>query len=202
MKIRGEQIADNPVLSGVAGMVIPTGATSDRPAAPVAGTLRGNMTLGTAEMYIGGQWVSFAGAMSSVVLQASRSTTYTMTTTATEITLDTVDVASNSAILYRDDTNTARLYAAVAGLYEVEYCATLVETDNGTTDTLYASKNGTSTILRSTCAIRPRSATATMVRKFYVQLASNDYISIMGSKSRSSGNGVVQVDLTVCMRKI
>lgn len=201
MKIRGEQIADNPVLSGVAGMVIPTGATSDRAAAPVNGTIRGNMTLGTAEMYIGGQWVSFANAMSSVVLQASRSTTYSMTTTATAITLDTVDVASNPAILYRDSTNTERLYAAVAGLYEVGYCATLVETDNGTKDTLYASKNG-STILRSTCTISPRSATSTMVRKFYVQLAANDYISIMGSKSRSSGNGVVQVDLTVCMRKI
>lgn len=201
-KLRGTQLEDNPAFSGSAGMVVPTGATADRAASPVAGTLRGNTTLGTGEMYIGGSWVPFGYANSSLVLQARRSTTYPMTTTAAVITLDNSDVTSNSSLLYRDTTNTNRLYAALAGLYEVTFSGTLIETNNGTTDLVYVSKNGTTTVPGSSCSVSTRNATSVLSRHFYVTLAANDYLTLMGSKSGASGTGVVQTDLTICIRKV
>ena len=201
-KLRGTQLEDNPAFSGVSGMVIPTGTTADRAASPVAGTLRGNTTLGTGEMYIGGSWVPFGSANPSLVLQARRSTTYPMTTTASVITLDNSDVVTNPSLLYRDTTNTNRLYAALAGLYEVTFSGTLTETNNGTKDLVYVSKNGTTTVPGSSCTVSTRSATGVLSRHFYVTLAANDYLTLMGSKSSSSGTGVIQTDLTICVSKV
>lgn len=201
-KLRGTQLEDNPTFSGVSGMVIPTGTTAERAATPVAGTLRGNTTLGTGEMYIGGSWVPFGSANYSLVLQARRSTTYPMTTTAAVITLDNSDVTSNSSMLYRDTTNTSRVYAALAGTYEVSYCGSIIETNNGTTDTLYVSKSGDSGIPGSFSRVSPRSANAAFMRTFLVTLAANDYLTLMGSMSSSSGKGVVQSNLTICVRKV
>ena len=49
-------IANNPVLPGSAGTVLPYGTTGDRAAVPTNGTLRYNTTLGLFEGYANGAW--------------------------------------------------------------------------------------------------------------------------------------------------
>jgi hypothetical protein len=52
-------IADNAVLPGTAGYVIPTGTTAQRPVSPTNGTIRYNTTLGFPEVYYDGTWYRF-----------------------------------------------------------------------------------------------------------------------------------------------
>jgi len=49
-------IADNPILPGTAGMVLPDGTTGDRPLTPAPGTVRYNTTLGKTEVFQDGVW--------------------------------------------------------------------------------------------------------------------------------------------------
>lgn len=205
-KIRGIQIVDDPVIGGVQGLGLPVGTTSNRPASPSAGLFRGNSTTGFFEGFLGGLWqplISRVGAGAATpLLQVRRSTTYALTTAAAVVTLDTTDVVSDATLLYRDTTNTNRIYAAQAGYYQFTYSATMLETNNGTTDTVYLSKNGTATVPGSTCAVSPRSATADMSRTVFCLLAAGDFVTIMALKSASAGTGIIQTDLTLCVRKV
>jgi hypothetical protein len=53
-------IAANPVLAGIQGMVVPTGATADRAGSPSAGTIRYNTTILAFECFYGGVWNTLA----------------------------------------------------------------------------------------------------------------------------------------------
>jgi hypothetical protein len=53
-------IAANPVIAGIQGMVIPAGATADRNVSPTAGTIRYNTTTLAFECYYGGVWNTLA----------------------------------------------------------------------------------------------------------------------------------------------
>lgn len=48
--------ADNPVLPGTEGVVLPGGSTAQRPASPIPGEIRYNSTLGYNEKYTGSHW--------------------------------------------------------------------------------------------------------------------------------------------------
>lgn len=49
-------LADNPIIPGTAKVTIPVGSTAQRPGTPANGDLRINTTLGTTEVYRGGDW--------------------------------------------------------------------------------------------------------------------------------------------------
>lgn len=49
-------LADNPVVPGAEGIVLPSGNTGDRPPSPVNGTLRYNSQIGAFEGYASGNW--------------------------------------------------------------------------------------------------------------------------------------------------
>ena len=53
-------IASNPVLPGVAGVVIPSGNTADRAPVPSNGTIRYNTDFGLFEAYLNGSWSTIA----------------------------------------------------------------------------------------------------------------------------------------------
>jgi len=62
-------IADNPVLPGVEGMVVPKGTTAERPGLPAEGLVRLNTTTSRLEVYQGSNWVTIGsgdGTVSSV----------------------------------------------------------------------------------------------------------------------------------------
>jgi hypothetical protein len=52
-------IVDNPVIPGVAGMVLPSGQTANRSLTPTNGTIRYSTTLSRFEGYQGGSWTTF-----------------------------------------------------------------------------------------------------------------------------------------------
>lgn len=53
-------IADNPAFPGVEGVILPSGATGDRPVSPANGTLRYNTTTQNFEGYVNGAWGAIA----------------------------------------------------------------------------------------------------------------------------------------------
>lgn len=60
------QIRDNPELSGAESMLIPQGATAQRPSIPLSGQLRFNQTISAFEGYNGGTWVTLSGTGGSL----------------------------------------------------------------------------------------------------------------------------------------
>ena len=54
-------LADNPILPGIEGVTIPSGATGDRPVSPNVGEFRWNTDNTEAEIYDGTQWGSVGG---------------------------------------------------------------------------------------------------------------------------------------------
>lgn len=61
-------IADNPILPGIEGVTLPSGATLDRPASPINGEMRYNTDTGTFEGYANNAWgsISTGGGVTSV----------------------------------------------------------------------------------------------------------------------------------------
>ena len=53
-------IASNPALPGVEGVILPSGTTGERAAAPTNGTLRYNTSIALLEAYLNGSWSSLA----------------------------------------------------------------------------------------------------------------------------------------------
>jgi len=140
-------------------------------------------------------------------VQARRTTTYTLTTVATDIALDTVDVANTPSLVYRDATNTSRIYVTQAGLYSLSVDAAIIDSVSGTTtSSLRFSKNGSTTAIPGSIAtINPRNTTARIeidVVNCLVVLAAGDYVTLQGLKSASAGNGIVQIDCTVKVVKM
>ncbi len=111
-------IADNPVLPGTEGVVVPTGTTAERPALPTAGLVRLNSSTGRLEVYQQSNWVTIGsgdGTVSSV--DASGGTTGMsfsggpITTTGT-LTLSGTLVAANGGTGQSSYTTGDTLYAS------------------------------------------------------------------------------------------
>jgi hypothetical protein len=70
-------LATNPTLPGLQKVTIPGGATTDRPASPVAGDFRYNSTITKHEGYNGSYWIPFGNVIQAVtgLIPASSGTT-------------------------------------------------------------------------------------------------------------------------------
>jgi hypothetical protein len=100
-------------INALSGMRIPTGATADRPAAPIAGTVRFNTTTSAMEYYTGAAWVRSGAIIQQVQGTISTSSSnvqmpYDNTTpTATEgqqlMSVSFTPVLSNSIIVVTVD---------------------------------------------------------------------------------------------------
>jgi hypothetical protein len=60
-------------------------------------------------------------ASDNPVVKARRTTTYNLTTSWVDITLDTTDIENDTSVVQHNDTNTDRIDLKEAGLYEVYY---------------------------------------------------------------------------------
>lgn len=67
-------IADNPIIPGTAGMIIPTGTTAQRPVAPVQGTIRYNTTAVRQEFFNGTFWTPLGQVLQVVTGSIAAST--------------------------------------------------------------------------------------------------------------------------------
>lgn len=68
-------LADNPVLPGTAGAVMPSGTNAERPGAPTNGTFRYNSQAGTFEGYVNNAWGAFTVDAGVSSVNASGGTT-------------------------------------------------------------------------------------------------------------------------------
>jgi len=68
-------LADNPVLPGIEGVVVPSGNTGDRPVVPTNGTLRYNSQTATFEGYANNAWGSITTGTGVTSVDASGGTT-------------------------------------------------------------------------------------------------------------------------------
>lgn len=140
-------IADNPIIPGTAGMVVPVGITAQRGAAPVTGTLRFNTTLNLAEVYSSTAWYQLGRILQTVVGNIA-ATTGTGNKTTTTIPLDTegiqiwskvlTPIVAGSTILIQFSVSLAqansgtKLYVAVfAGATCVGMSVVTISTNNG-----------------------------------------------------------------------
>jgi hypothetical protein len=60
-------LADNSILPGTAGFMMPSGTTAERPISPTPGTTRFNTTLGSAEIYQSGIWMPHGRIIQTVI---------------------------------------------------------------------------------------------------------------------------------------
>ena len=89
-------IANNPALPGSAGVVLPSGTTSDRAVSPTNGTLRYNTTIALLEAYLNGAWTSLAsGSGVTSILTGTGLTGGPITSTGTISIADTAVTAGS-----------------------------------------------------------------------------------------------------------
>jgi hypothetical protein len=95
-------IANNPVLSGVEGVTVPSGTSAERPSSPNDGEIRYNTDLGLFEGYLSGSWQTFASGGSGV------------TSIATGTGLTGGPITSTGTISIADTAVTAGSYGGAA----------------------------------------------------------------------------------------
>lgn len=195
-KIRGRQLEDNVQLPGLGAIKIPASLTVDRPSVPVDGMTRVNTELGGIEVFVNGTWQFLNPGETLAALQVRRTTTYVMSTTATALTFDVVDISTKPSVIYRGAV-TSRLYVTQPGAYQVAYNAETIETTTSATNTLYIRKNGTTTIPGSTTITSSRSTRMLMSRTPIMVLAAGDYIELMALRSGGAGTLQIGADIEV-----
>jgi hypothetical protein len=195
-------IADNPAVPGTKKFTWPSGTTAQRPAAPVNGDSRYNTDLGVYEQYSNGVWNPIPISDTLGAVQARRTTTYTTTTTATDLTFDAVDITTNTAICNRDATNTARFVAYQEGTYEILFNASLIASNSSSVITFNIVVNGTTVLNQGNLVIRPASTTAqeSATTSCFVTLAANDYVTLR--LSHASSSSTIQVGAELMFKKL
>lgn len=141
---------------------------------------------------------------SSVALgavQCRRTTTFTTTTTYTDVTLDIVDNVVNPSVCDRDPTNTARLVAYQAGTYEIVTELTYIAGNTAAVLNCRYLKNG-ATALPQTVSQRTSSTTSrdNLSLTALVTLAANDYVTLQAN--HTSNSCVVQSGAIISMKKL
>ncbi len=134
-------------------------------------------------------WISpFAsGEMSAV--QARRTTTFTLPALNTwyDIPLNVTDLENNTAVLEHNNTNTERIDAKEAGLYQITY--RVRANDGGTTHTVNTrvQLNG-STVLAPSLAgeTNYQNEFGTILNTFLVQLSANDYLTLQAQRTTAN----------------
>ena len=209
----GQQIADaaitsvklepNIALPGNAAAKVPAGTMAERPLSPANGMIRYNADISAFEVFSAGAWTSFSPTTTVAAVQGRRTTTQTLTATATVITFDTVDVVTKPGTLYRDGTNTGRFYATQQGLYRVSLYARTVDSNTTNTHTIQFRLN-TNLLPGASGTIRPanNAATVDLTVAAICLMNPGDYLSAEILKSSGGGTTTMQIGCVVVIEKL
>jgi len=168
-------IASNPALPGLAGVVLPSGSSSDRSGSAINGTLRYNTDFAVLEAYINGAWSTLSagstgvtsiatgtgltgGPITSVGTISIANTAVTAGSyTAANITVNAqgqiTAASSNATLVSSFSAGSTGLTPSTATTGAVTLAGTLIPANGGTgatTLTGYVYGNGTSTMTAST----------------------------------------------------
>lgn len=195
-------IADNPTLTGTEKYTWPSGTSAQRPASPVNGDSRFNSDLGYYEQYYNGSWYIVPRTATLGAVQARRTTTYVTTTTATDLTFDTVDVATDTNVCNRDATNTNRFVAYESGTYEFLVSASSIASNTASIFILQFKLNDITVLSQGSMTQRPASTTSRdeVATMCLVNLAANDYITVQAF--HTSNSVTIQIGASVTMKKL
>ena len=135
-------------------------------------------------------------------VQARRTTTYTLTTTATDITLGTTDIENDATTVEHDNINTDRIYVYEDGIYLISYDATGGGTATSTHTTYARVRVNDTTILPGSFTensnyqgeYSPNSTT------FLADLDEDDYVSLQ--LYRDATTDATQNDITFSVTKL
>jgi hypothetical protein len=113
-------------------------------------------------------------------VQARRTTNYTLTTSYTDITLDTTDIENSPAIIDHDDTLRDRIVINETGLYQVIYSFTPGGTATATHEAFGRVRLNDTTVLNGSDSVNKnfQGEYSTTSSSFITSLTSGDFISL------------------------
>ena len=146
-------IANNPVLPGAAGAVVPSGTTGDRAAVPTNGTIRYNTTTSRFEFYQGGAWVNAGlgdGTVTYVYGTANQITVTNNTTTPVVSITDNPVIPGTSALTVPKGATAQRSPSPVNGMIRYNTDTALFEGYLNGAWSAFASGSGVTSVATGT----------------------------------------------------
>lgn len=131
-------------------------------------------------------------------VQARRTTTYTLTTTFTDITLDSTDVENDTNTVEHDNTNTDRILIKTTGLYLITYAFDINQPQTTTTtieaqarvrvnDTTVLNGSDKETTTFQDGSIGGNNFTNSLANSFYYSATAGDFVSLQLAKVDVAG---------------
>ena len=190
------------VLPGTEKFTWPAGTTAQRPASPANGDSRLNTTLGAYEQYYNGTWYQIPKTSSQGVVSARRTTTYTSTTTAADLTYDVVDLTSDATVCMRHATNTSQFVAVQAGTYLFLATNTIIAAATTSVFTQQFKLNGTTVLPQSGDSARTSSTTLrdNITSFVVVNMNAGDYVTSQVYHTTSAST--IQIGSTIMMLRL
>lgn len=199
-------LVDNPILPGLDGVTLPSGATGDRGTA-VNGKIRYNTSTGLFEGVVNSVWTNFlqnSAISAPAALQVRKINATTAKTTATSIAFDTTDLVSDETQLYHSTSNIDRCYVTSSGYYMLCFSSVITDTSSNTTHTVSLQTNGTTTIAGSTnnAIVNANNKSNDLWSQALVYLNAGDYVRVMYSKNVSGGTSTLSSGCTLTISKL
>ena len=203
----GDGTAGNPMvglaadanLPGTGGVNVPAGPTASRKAGD-DGAIRYNTSLACLEGLISGSWETIlTGLADLAAAQIRRTKTLALTTTANEISFDTVDLANDTSVIARNAI-TSRMDVKMGGLYLVIFECESINTTNANLDLFQIRRNGTA-VPNGLATINCRSTRQHVSKAIPIQLSANDYITVAAS-SNTGTTGTMQIGATLTVMRM
>ncbi len=113
-------------------------------------------------------------------VQSRRTTSFTLTTTFTDITLDTTDIENNTDIIEHDNTNTDRILIKETGLYQIIYSFIAGATATSTHEALGRVRINDATVLTESSSYNKnfQGEYSTTSSAFLAELTDGDFVSL------------------------
>lgn len=121
-------------------------------------------------------------------VQVRRTTNYTLTTTFTDITLDTTDLENSVTVLEHDPVNTDRILIKGGGLYQIIYSFTPGGSAGGTHEAFGQVMLNDATVLNGSSSMNKnyQGEYSTTSASFLTSLSAGDFISLQLSRDNTA----------------
>ncbi len=132
------------------------------------------------------------------VTQRSRSTSYTLTASFADVTLDTTDVQNDANTVAFDAVNTERIYVYQTGLYELHYHADVAQ-GTSVNDSAFQIVLNAATVVPGSTLTAKNSSTDKGISSaiVYASLTAGDYVRVQARYPASSGGSLANFTFSV-----